>query len=32
MAADAYAVPVASDDVDGVQWMQVAKLRQLESE
>lgn len=32
MAADADAVPVASDDVDGVQWVQVDKLRQLESE
>jgi hypothetical protein len=31
MAADASVVPVASDDVDGVQWIQVAKLRQLKS-
>lgn len=32
MAADPDAVPVASDDVDGAQWVQVDKLRQLESE
>lgn len=31
MAVDAHAVPVASDDVDGVHWMEVSKLRQLES-
>lgn len=31
MAVDAHAVPVASDDVDGVQWVEVLKLRQLES-
>lgn len=32
MAADPDAVPVASDDVDGAQYVQVDKLRQLESE
>ncbi len=32
MACDPDAVPVASDDVDGVQWVEVAKLRQLQSE
>ena len=32
MACDPEAVPVASDDVDGVQWMEVSKLRQLQSE
>jgi hypothetical protein len=31
MAVDPDAVPVASDDVDGVQWVHVNKLRQLES-
>lgn len=32
MASDPEATPVASDDVDGVQWMEVSKLRQLDSE
>ena len=31
MAVDGEAVPVASDDVDGVQWVEVKQLRQLES-
>jgi hypothetical protein len=32
MAADASATPVASDDVDAVQWLEVHKLRSLDSE
>ena len=31
MAADPQAQPVASDDVDAVQWLQVHKLRSLDS-
>lgn len=31
MSADPQAQPVASDDVDAVQWLEVHKLRSLDS-
>jgi hypothetical protein len=32
MAVDPQAKPIASDDVDAVQWLEVPRLRSLDSE